>query len=95
MTCVLALIGDCGLTEDENDPQPDRKRWIGDGYPCFSLAHDGDHHRSAVMEEWVCSMVTMEYVWFLVSFLGESMMGSSSSDEEEKKENQVLQSFVQ
>ena len=48
-----------------------------------------------MIEEWVCSMVTMEYVWFLVSFLGESMMGSSSSDEEEKKENQVLQSFVQ
>ena len=52
--------------EDGEDPKTaaDRKRWIGAGYPCFSLDRDddrdGDHNEWVAIEEWVLSGVTME-----------------------------------
>ena len=60
----------------DDDPKADRKRRIGAWYPCLSLDRDDDHDDSAAIQEWVWPMVTIEYVWFLFSFLGGDAEGT-------------------
>ena len=62
----MVVVGVLTVIEDGDDPKADRKRWIGTWYPCLAL----DYDESAAIEEWVWSVVIMENVWFLVSFLG-------------------------
>ena len=67
---VLVYVSMLTVIEDRNDQKAERKWLIGDGYPRVVVSGH-DHDGSSAIEECVCSMVTIEYVWERVSFLGD------------------------